>query len=79
MNSIIITSIICISLIIIVGIFCYTGYKNDKNAKANIFNKNVIHTITQYDNLLKEINNIKTNIDNIYCGIDFISRKLNNK
>lgn len=41
MNEIIITSIICVSIIIIVGIFCYTGYKNDENTKSNKFFKTV--------------------------------------
>lgn len=79
MNSIIITSIICISIIIIIGMICYTSYKSDENTKSNIFNKNVKHTIVQYDNLLKEINNIKTDINTIYTSIDFINQRLNTK
>lgn len=79
MNSIIITSIICVSLIIIIGIFCYTCYKSDKNNDANIFNKNVTHTIVQYDNILKEINNLKTLTNSIQNGIEFISMQISNK
>lgn len=79
MNSIIITSIICVSLIIIVGIFCYTGYKNDENAKSNKFFKTVNITLKQYENMLNEISNLKSLINSMQAGIEFISMQISNK
>lgn len=79
MNNIIITSIICISLIIIVGIFCYTGYKNDENTKSNKFFKTVNYTLKQYDTIINEITNLKALIHSMQAGIEFISMQISNK
>lgn len=79
MNEIIITSIICVSLIIIVGIFCYTGYKNDENAKSNKFFKTVNITQKQYEKILDEINNLKSLIVSIQTCIEFMNIQISNK
>lgn len=79
MNNIIITSIICISVIIIVGILCYTNYKNDENAKSNRFFKTVTYTAEQYDNIINEISNIKSLINSIQSCIEFINTQISNK
>lgn len=56
MNSIIITSIICISFIIIVGIVCYTNYNNNRGKEL--------------ENISKRIDLIHTKINNSYNSID---------
>lgn len=79
MNSIIIISIICISFIIIVGIVCYTSYKNDENTKSNKFFKIVNYTLKQYDTISNEITNLKALINSMQAGIEFISMQISNK
>lgn len=79
MNNLLITIVICISLIIIVGIFCYTRYKNDENTKSNKFFKTVNYTLKQYDTIINEITNLKTLINSIQTGIEFISMQISVK
>ena len=79
MANIIITSIICVSIIIVVGIFCYTGYKNDENIKSNTFFKTVNNTLKQYDIIINEIANLKALINSMQAGIEFISMQTSNK
>lgn len=79
MANIIITSIICVSIIIVVGIFCYTGYKNDENIKSNTFFKTVNNTVKQYDIIINEIANLKALINSMQAGIEFISMQTSNK
>lgn len=79
MSNIIITGIICISIIIIVSIICYTGYMNNENAKSNKFFKTINITLKQYENMLNEISNLKSLINSMQSGIEFISMQISNK
>lgn len=79
MTNIIITSIICISVIIIVGVFCYTNYKNSENARSNRFFKTVNDIQTQYEIIRDDIMNVERDIKLIKGGIDFINQQINNK
>lgn len=75
MNSIIITSVICISLIIVVGIFCYTSYKNDENIKSNKFFKVVNQNFEQYKIINKKLNNINDEINKLETSLMYIINK----
>lgn len=75
MNYIIITSIICVSLIIIVGIFCYTGYKNDENARSNKFFKVVNQNFEQYKIINEKLSNINNEIDKLETSLMYIINK----
>lgn len=69
MTGIIITSIICVSLIIIVGIICYTNYKKENDDTLKYIHKriDIIHNkINNYitdslKNKIIELNKNKTN------------------
>lgn len=79
MNNIIITIVICISVIIVVSIFCYVNYKLDENTKSNKFYKTVNITLHQYKNIFDEISNLKSLINSIQTSIEFISMQITNK
>lgn len=79
MTGIIITSIICVSIIVIVGIFCYTSYKNDENSSSNKFYKTVTCTLNQYNTIIDEIINLKALINSMQDSIVFISMQISNK
>lgn len=79
MNSIIITSIICASIIIIVSIFCYTSYKDDENAKSNRYFKTVNATLKQYDNMLNEIHTLLHLTKDLQSCIEFMNIQISNK
>lgn len=79
MNSIIITSIICISVIIIVSIFCYISYKNNENEKSNRFFKTVNTTQKQYEIILSNISDIKTLITYTQKCIEYLSTQISLK
>lgn len=79
MEHIIIISIICISVIIITSIFCYTIYANNENSKSNKFFKTVNITSVQYATIVDELNNLKSLINSIQNGIEFISMQISNK
>lgn len=71
MNSIIITSIICVSIIVIICIICYTNYKNNENTKSNRFFRTANITLNQYKNVLSEIDNLKSIINSIRSGVEY--------
>lgn len=79
MSNITITSIICISFIIIIGIICYTSYKIREDSNANKFFKTVHENFVQYENIRKDINDVKTLINSMQTGIEFISMQISNK
>lgn len=51
----------------------------DENSKSNNFWKTVNYTVKQYDNIIDEIINIKSLINSMQAGIEFISMQINNK
>lgn len=100
MNGIIITSIICISLIIIVGLICYSNWRNKNGDDLSHIHRRIdlIHDkinhyfgsdidnkikfkeyLDKYKTSIEEINNIKTIINSIQTGIEFISMQISNK
>lgn len=79
MNILIITTIICISFIIIIGIICYTSYKMNEDSDANKFFKTVHENFVQYENICKGINDIKTLIKSTQNIIEFINMQISNK
>lgn len=79
MNDIIITSIICISLIIIISIIYYINYKIKEDSNANKFFKTVHENFVQYENIRKDINDIRTLINCIQNYIEFINIQISNK
>ena len=79
MNTLIITIIICISFIIIIGIICYTSYKIREDSDANKFFRTVHENFVQYENICKDINDVKTLIKSIQTNIEFINMQISNK
>ena len=79
MNTIVITIIICISFIIIIGIICYTSYKIREDSNANKFFRTVHENFVQYENICKDINDVKTLIKSIQTNIEFINMQISNK
>lgn len=65
MNSIIITSIICFSVIFIVSIFCYTNYKDNENSSSNKFYKLINKIEKDYQDINKKIATIDDKINSI--------------
>lgn len=78
-DAIIITTIVCMAVILIVSIFCYTGYKNDENTRSNKFFKIVNENFHQYEQIVKDIDNLKDLINSVQYGIEFISMQISNK
>lgn len=78
-NTIIITTIVCVTVILIVSIFCYTGYKNNENVRSNKFFKTVNENFHQYERIVKDIDNLKDLINSMQYGIEFISMQISNK
>lgn len=78
-DAIIITTIVCMAVILIVSIFCYTGYKNDENTRSNKFFKIVNENFHQYEQIVKDIDNLKDLINSMQYGIEFISMQISNK
>lgn len=72
MDYIIITSIICVSLIIIIGILCYTVYNNNENAKSNKFFKIVNKNFEQYKIINEKLSNINNEIDKLETSLIYI-------
>lgn len=86
MNEIIITTIICISFILIVSIVCYTNYKNKIDADANKFYKIVNEINNKYDEMIRAINNknystdaINTKLSYLRTSIDALNKTNKNK
>ena len=79
MNILIITIIICISFIIIIGIICYTSYKIREDSDANKFFRTVHENFVQYENICKDINDVKTLIKSMKTDIEFINIQISNK
>lgn len=79
MNNLLIAIVICISIIIVISIFCYTSYKNDENSRSNRFFRTVNFTSKQYEHMLDEISNLKSLINSIQTGIEFISMQISVK
>lgn len=79
MTNIIITSIICISVIIIVGVFCYTNYKDNENARSNRFFKTVNDIQTQYEIIRKDINDVKALVNCTQRCIEYLSTQISIK
>lgn len=79
MNDIIITSIICVSFIIIIGIICYVNYKIKEDSNANKFFKTVHENFVQYENIRKDINDVRTLINSLQYCIEFINMQISNK
>lgn len=66
MNNIIITSIICVSLIIIVCVICYTNYKAENNKILKSINE-LLSTLHIKTNDIKDTNNrIMNQLNSIY-------------
>lgn len=63
MNAIITTSIICLTIIIVVCIICYTNYKYHNNDKFEFINK-------QLEIIHNKINNSYISIDNKFNNIN---------
>lgn len=79
MNTLIITIIICISFIIVIGIICYTSYKIREDSDANKFFRTVHENFVQYENICKDINDVKTLIKSMQTNIEFINMQISNK
>lgn len=77
MDNIIIASIICLSIIIVVGIICYTDYKNKEDSDANKFFKTVNYISKEQREIMKEITVIKDEIATIQKSITFLSEQIN--